>query len=130
MGLGYTRFLSSALFQPNSGKKGTHIIRRLLRDLGYYRGSIIQIRVCYNPPSNPNLIIEAGSPEGPSNYPNLRYQHPYSEWLFELETYLGRASNPAWVKVGRLLGCCCAQRAQYPLIKEYSLNHNMKPYII
>ena len=21
------------------------------------------------------------------------------------------------------------QRAQYPLIKEYSLNHNMKPYI-
>ena len=22
------------------------------------------------------------------------------------------------------------QRAQYPLIKEYSLNHNMKPYII
>ena len=23
-----------------------------------------------------------------------------------------------------------AQRAQYPLIKEYSLNHNMKPYII
>ena len=23
-----------------------------------------------------------------------------------------------------------AQRAQYPLIKEYGLNHNMKPYII
>ena len=23
-----------------------------------------------------------------------------------------------------------SQRAQYPLIKEYSLNHNMKPYII
>ena len=22
------------------------------------------------------------------------------------------------------------QRAQYPLIKEYSLNHNMKPYMI
>ena len=22
------------------------------------------------------------------------------------------------------------QRAQYPLIKEYSLNHHMKPYII
>ena len=22
------------------------------------------------------------------------------------------------------------QRAQYPLIKEYSLNHNLKPYII
>ena len=24
----------------------------------------------------------------------------------------------------------CSQRAQYPLIKEYSVNHNMKPYII
>ena len=24
----------------------------------------------------------------------------------------------------------CPQRAQHPLIKEYSLNHNVKPYII
>ena len=27
-------------------------------------------------------------------------------------------------------GVKTTQRAQYPLIKEYSLNHNMKPYII
>ena len=26
--------------------------------------------------------------------------------------------------------CSHTQRAQYPLIREYSLNHNMKPYII
>ena len=30
----------------------------------------------------------------------------------------------------RVQGLGCTQRAQYPLIKEYSLNHNKKPYII
>ena len=31
---------------------------------------------------------------------------------------------------GSTAGLGLTQRAQYPLIKEYSLNHNMKPYII
>ena len=45
----------------------------------------------------------------------------------------GGEYNAAWADTMQLGGDTLAgstQRAQYPLIKEYSLNHNMKPLII
>ena len=36
----------------------------------------------------------------------------------------------SWLRPMQNIGVSDTQRAQYPLIKEYSLNHNMKPYII
>ena len=45
----------------------------------------------------------------------------------------GGEYNAAWADTTQLGGDTLAgstQRAQYPLIKEYSLNHNMKPLII
>ena len=58
------------------------------------------------------------------------------EHLAKLRHYRAAAGEPGGVLRRFALKLSChsgrgnSQRAQYPLIKEYSLNHIMKPYII